>query len=126
MMMKNIFTENAPKPIGPYSQAIIAGGMVFVSGQLGLDPVSGKLKENVKEQALQACQNLKSILEKAGSGLENVAKTTVFLSDMNDFATVNEVYQQFFKEPAPARSAIQVTQLPQRGLVEIEAIAFLK
>lgn len=118
-----ILTNKAPQAIGPYSQGIATEELVFISGQLGLDPETGDLKNALEEQILQAFQNLKMILNKAGSSLENVVKTTIFLKDMNDFSTVNEVYGKFFIEPFPARSVIQVCQLPKQGLIEIEAIA---
>ena len=123
MSKKQISTENAPGAIGPYSQAIATGNWVYTSGQLGLHPETGELAEGVQEQARQALNNVKAILEEAGASLEHVVKTTVFLKDMNDFAAVNEVYSTFFTEPYPARSAIEVARLPKDGLVEIEAVA---
>ncbi|MBP7096554.1 MAG: RidA family protein [Spirochaetia bacterium] len=119
-----VASERAPKAIGPYSQAIKAGGFVFCSGQLGLDPASGDLVPGgVKAQAEQALRNLKAVLAAAGSSPEKVVKTTIFLADMADFATVNEVYGLAFSQPHPARSTIAVAGLPKAGLVEIEAIA---
>ncbi|MBN1241710.1 MAG: RidA family protein [Spirochaetales bacterium] len=119
-----VATERAPKAIGPYSQAVKAGGLVFCSGQLGLDPASGDLVSGgVKPQAEQALRNLKAVLHAAGSSIEKVVKTTIFLADMADFATVNEVYGGVFTQPHPARSTFAVAGLPKAGLVEIEAIA---
>lgn len=126
MNKKIVATNKAPQAIGPYSQAVVAGEMVYTSGQLGLDPITMELKETVEEQAHQACKNLIEVLEEAGSGIENVIKTTVFLDDINDFIKVNEVYAQYFKEPYPARSAVQVGKLPKLAKVEIEVIAALK
>lgn len=118
-----ISTTSAPGAIGPYSQAVQIGDFVFASGQLGLIPETGELAEGIEGQTLQALRNVGSILEAAGSGLDKVVKTTVFLQDMNDFAKVNEIYGSFFSEPFPARSAVQVARLPKDGLVEIEVIA---
>ncbi|MDQ0196311.1 RidA family protein [Paenibacillus wynnii] len=123
MSKKQISTTNAPGAIGPYSQAITAGNWVYTSGQLGMNPETGDLAEGVQEQARQALNNLKAILEEAGASLDHVVKTTVFLKDMNDFVAVNEVYSTFFTEPYPARSAVEVARLPKDGLVEIEAVA---
>ena len=123
--MKPIQTEKAPAAIGPYSQAIDSGaGLVFVSGQLPIDPATGAFPEGgVQEQTRQSLTNAKAILEAAGIGLQNVVKTTVFLADMGDFAAMNEVYAQFFSAPFPARSAVAVKTLPKGALVEIECIA---
>ena len=122
--MKAINTEKAPKAIGPYSQAIEAGGMVFVSGQLPIDPATGVFAEGgVKEQTRQSLTNAKHILEEAGTDLAHVVKTTVFLSDMNNFAAMNEIYAEFFNTPFPARSAVAVKTLPKNALVEVECIA---
>jgi 2-iminobutanoate/2-iminopropanoate deaminase len=123
--MKPIQTEKAPAAIGPYSQAIDSGaGLIFVSGQLPIDPATGAFPEGgVQEQTRQSLTNAKAILEAAGIGLHNVVKTTVFLADMGDFAAMNEVYAQFFSAPFPARSAVAVKTLPKGALVEIECIA---
>ncbi|MEK5479835.1 RidA family protein [Paenibacillus sp. FSL R5-0407] len=118
-----ISTTSAPGAIGPYSQAVQIGDFVFTSGQLGLIPETGELAEGIEGQTLQALRNVGAILEAAGSGLDKVVKTTVFLQDMNDFAKVNDIYGSFFSEPFPARSAVQVARLPKDGLVEIEVIA---
>lgn len=123
--MKPIQTPKAPAAIGPYSQAIDSGaGLVFLSGQLPIDPATGAFPEGgVNEQTRQSILNAKAILEEAGLGLKNVVKTTVFLSDMGDFAAMNEVYAEFFSAPFPARSAVAVKTLPKGALVEIECIA---
>jgi 2-iminobutanoate/2-iminopropanoate deaminase len=119
-----VATDRAPAAVGPYSQGIRAGDLVFTAGQLGMDPATGQLVEGgVEAQARQALTNLKGVLEAAGSGLERVVKVTVFMQDMNDFKAVNGVYAQFFTQDPPARSAVQVAALPLGGLVEIEAIA---
>ena len=123
-MKKVISTSKAPAAIGPYSQAIQVGNLVFASGQIPIDPATGSFVEGgVKEQARQSLTNVKAILEEAGLTLDNVVKTTVFLADMNDFADVNVVYAEFFAEPYPARSAVAVKTLPKGALVEIEVIA---
>lgn len=126
MSKQTISTDRAPGALGPYSQAIDTGLFIFASGQLGLDPVSGELAEGVQEQARVALQNVTAVLDAAGSSLDQVVKTTVFLQDMNDFVAMNEIYGQFFKEPYPARSAVQVARLPKDALVEIEVIALKK
>lgn len=122
--MKAISTKNAPAAIGPYSQAIETGGMIFASGQLPIDPNTGAFPEGgIKEQTRQSILNAKAILEEAGCSLSNVVKTTVLLSDIADFAGMNEVYASFFSEPFPARSAFAVRDLPKGALIEIEMIA---
>ena len=122
--MKVVNTNKAPKAIGSYSQAIEANGLIITSGQLPIDPATGEFAPGgIKEQTRQSLTNAKAILEEAGIGLGNVMKTTVFLSDMNDFAAMNEVYAEFFSEPFPARSAIAVKTLPKNALVEVECIA---
>ena len=122
--MKVINTNKAPKAIGPYSQAIEANGLVITSGQLPIDPATGEFAPGgIKEQTRQSLTNAKAILEEAGISMANVMKTTVFLSDMNNFADMNEVYAEFFSEPFPARSAIAVKTLPKNALVEVECIA---
>lgn len=123
-MNKAINTEKAPKAIGPYSQAIEAGGMVFASGQLPIDPLTGEFAVGgIKEQTRQSLTNAKHILEEAGTDLAHVVKTTVFLSDMANFGAMNEVYAEFFHAPFPARSAVAVKTLPKEALVEVECIA---
>lgn len=122
--MNAISTTNAPAAIGPYSQAIAVGELVFVSGQLPIDPATGAFAEGgIKELTRQSLTNMKAILEEAGTSMANVVKTTVFLADMNDFAAMNEVYAEFFAAPFPARSAVAVKTLPKGALVEIECIA---
>ena len=122
--MKAISTKNAPAAIGPYSQAIEAGGMVFASGQLPINPATGAFPEGgIKEQTRQSILNAEAILKEAGCSLANVVKTTVLLADIADFAAMNEVYASFFSEPFPARSAFAVRDLPKGALVEIELIA---
>ena len=119
-----IATTNAPGAIGPYSQAIKVNGFIFVSGQIGLAPTTGELVDGgVEEQSRQALTNVKNVLAAAGSNLEKVVKTTVFLKDINDFAALNAVYGEFFGADCPARSAVQVAALPKNALVEIEVIA---
>ena len=122
---KNIIsTSNAPAAIGPYSQAIDLGNMVITSGQLPIDPATGAFPEGIKEQTRQSLTNVKAILEAAGLTMDAVVKTTVFLSDMNNFGAMNEVYATFFSEGNyPARSAVEVARLPKDALVEIEVIA---
>ena len=124
-MKQRINTEKAPAASGPYSQAIDSGhGLVFVSGQLPIDPETGAFPEGgVKEQTFQSLKNAEAILKAAGLSLDNVDKTTVFLADMGDFADMNSVYAQFFNEPYPARSAVAVKTLPKNALVEVECIA---
>ena len=124
-MKQRINTDNAPAAIGPYSQAIDSGtGLIFVSGQLPIDPATGAFPEGgIQEQTRQSLTNAKAILEAAGLSLANVVKTTVFLADMGDFAAMNEIYAQFFSEPFPARSAVAVKTLPKNALVEVECIA---
>ena len=122
--MNAISTTKAPAAIGPYSQAIKVGELVFVSGQLPIDPATGAFAEGgIKELTRQSLTNMKAILEEAGTSMANVVKTTVFLADMNDFAAMNEVYAEFFAAPFPARSAVAVKTLPKGALVEIECIA---
>jgi 2-iminobutanoate/2-iminopropanoate deaminase len=123
MTRQAISTGGAPGAIGPYSQAIRSGDMVFCSGQLGLDPISGELADGVEAQAERALRNLQSVLDAAGLGFDDVVKTTIFLADMADFAAVNAVYGTFMADPPPARSTVQVAALPKGGRVEIEAIA---
>jgi 2-iminobutanoate/2-iminopropanoate deaminase len=119
-----IKTKGAPQAIGPYSQAVLAGGFVFASGQIPLDPQTGEfVAGGVAEQTEQVLRNLSAVLEAAGTGLDRVVKTTVFLADMNDFALMNEVYGRYFNEDAPARATVQAARLPRDARVEIEAIA---
>jgi 2-iminobutanoate/2-iminopropanoate deaminase len=123
-MKEIISTENAPGAIGPYSQAIKTGGMIFCSGQIPIDPVTGEfVSSDVAEQTEQVLKNLEAVLKAAGSGLDKVVKTTVFLADMGDFAAMNEVYGRYFDENKPARATVQAAALPRDARVEIECIA---
>ena len=122
--MKVISTKKAPAAIGPYSQAIRVGNLVYTSGQIPIDPATGAFVEGgIKEQTRQSLTNVKAVLEEAGLGMSNVVKTTVFMADMQDFADMNAVYAEFFSEPYPARSAVAVKTLPKGALVEIEVVA---
>lgn len=124
--MKDIHTPKAPAAIGPYSQAIKAGNLIYTSGQIPIDPTTGLFAEGgIKEQTRQSLRNVQAILEEAGLTMGNVVKTTVFMADMNDFADMNAVYAEFFSEPYPARSAVAVKTLPKGALVEIEVVAEL-
>lgn len=124
--MKKLHSDKAPKALGPYSQAIVAGGLVFASGQVPIDPATDNFVEGgIKEQTKQSLTNVSNVLAEAGIDLSHVVKTTVFLSDMDNFAAMNEVYATFFSEPYPARSAVAVKTLPKGALVEIEVIAEL-
>ena len=122
--MKALSTTAAPAAIGPYSQAIMAGDTVYVSGQLPINPSTGEFAEGgIKEQARQSLNNIKNILAEAGMTMQQVVKVTVLMTDMSDFAAVNEVYAEFFSAPYPARSAVAVAALPKGGAIEIEAVA---
>ncbi len=124
--MIKVHTDKAPAAIGPYSQAMVVGNLVYTSGQIPLDPVSGEMVgETVTEQAHQVCKNMNAVLEEAGSSLENVVKTTCFLADMADFASFNAVYAEYFTGH-PARSCVAVKTLPKGALVEVEAVAEIK
>ncbi|AFS78978.1 endoribonuclease L-PSP [Gottschalkia acidurici 9a] len=126
MANKVISTEKAPQAIGPYSQGMVAGNMIYTSGQLGLDPSTGEIvKTSIQDEARQSLQNVKAVLEEAGASLSDVVKTTVFVKDLNQFALINEVYSEFFSENKPARSCVEVARLPKDGNIEIEAIAIL-
>ncbi len=122
-MERVIETSDAPAAIGPYSQAIQFNGMIITSGQLPIDPETGDMPEEAKSQARQSLENVKAILEAAGSSMSKVRKTTIFIKDMNDFTDINEVYKQYFTLPFPARSCIEVARLPKDAKVEIEVIA---
>ncbi|MBQ9550147.1 MAG: RidA family protein [Lachnospiraceae bacterium] len=125
-MNQTVHTDNAPKAIGPYSQAIKAGNTVYVSGQLPVDPATGEFAgDDIKTQTKQSLTNIENILKAAGGGMGDVVKTTVLLSDIGDFGAMNEVYAEFFKEPFPARAAFQVAAIPKGAKVEIEAVAVL-
>jgi len=123
-MHKAIHTRKAPAAIGPYSQAIDAGTFIFTSGQIPIEPSTGQvINGGIKEQTARVLENLKSVLEAAGSGMDKVVKTTVFMKDLSNFAAMNEVYQKYFSEPYPARSCVEVNRLPRDVLIEIEAVA---
>lgn len=121
----SVKTPKAPAPIGPYNQAIQVGNFVFCSGQLGMHPETGALEGSVEQQARRAIENIQAILIAAGSHLDQIVKTTIFLKNMGDFTKVNEVYGEFFKNTPPARSTIEVARLPKDALVEIEVTAFV-
>ena len=123
MTKEVINTNNAPEAIGPYSQGVIVGDFVYTSGQIPLNPVTGELVTDIKLATKQSMENIKAILEEAGSSLNNVVKTSIFLKDLNDFEAVNEVYGTYFIENKPARSCVQVAKLPKDAVIEIEAIA---
>lgn len=125
-VMKNVIaTTSAPAAIGPYSQGIQAGNLIITSGQLPIDPATGAFPEGIEAQTRQSLENCKAVLSAAGAGMANVIKTTVFLSDMNNFAAMNGVYATFFEGACPARSAVEVARLPKDALVEIECIAVI-
>ena len=122
--MKNVVkTELAPGAIGPYSQGIDLGNMIFFSGQIPLDPVTGEMLEGIEAQTKRSLENVKGLLESQGLDFSNVVKTTVFLDNMDDFAVMNGIYAQYFVEPYPARSAVEVAKLPKGALIEVEVIA---
>ena len=125
MAKEIIATTNAPGAVGPYVQAVKVTGMVYCSGQLGIDPAVGKMPEGVEAQAHCSMKNMGAILKEAGSDYSKIVKTTIFLADMNDFAKVNEIYKSYFGEEYPARSCVQVAKLPLGGLVEVECIAYV-
>ena len=125
-MRKIVATDKAPAAIGPYAQANIIGDLVITSGQIPIDPATGNLVEgDIEAQTKQEFENLKAVLEAAGSGLDKIVKTTCFMDNMNDFAKMNEVYASFFSGDYPSRSAVEVAKLPKGALIEIEAIAYL-
>ena len=125
-MKDRVQTEEAPQAIGPYSQAVKAGGLVFTSGQIPIDPATGAVIEgSIAEQTERVLNNIKAVLEAAGSSLEQVVKTTVFLADLSDFGEMNEAYGRFFAEVPPARSTVEVSRLPRDARVEIDAIALI-
>uniref|UniRef100_A0A7V3PSC9 RidA family protein n=1 Tax=candidate division WOR-3 bacterium TaxID=2052148 RepID=A0A7V3PSC9_UNCW3 len=123
-MRQVVRTENAPEPVGPYSQAVVVGNLVWTSGQIGIDPQTGKLVSGgIETETEQVLKNLVAVLAAAGSGLDRVIKTTIFITDMNEFARVNAIYARYFQEPYPARSTVQVSALPKGAAVEIEVVA---
>lgn len=123
-MKKVIFTDKAPKAIGPYSQAILAGDFVFISGQIPIDPTSGEIKFDIRDATLQILKNIESILGELSLTMDSIVKTTVFLTNIEDFKEFNETYESFFKKDPPARSTVAVKELPRGAKIEIEAIAF--
>ncbi|HEY7969329.1 MAG TPA: RidA family protein [Candidatus Limnocylindrales bacterium] len=123
MIRQAIQTNGAPAPVGPYSQAIVAGDLVFCSGQVGLDPATGELVDGLEAQAERALRNLSAVLDAAGVSWADVVKTTIFLADVGDFAAVNAIYAKVMPDPPPARSTVGVSGLPKGALVEVEAIA---
>ena len=123
--MKQISTDKAPAAIGPYSQAVISGGMLFCSGQIPIDPATGNLPDGVEAQAEQVFTNVKNLVEAAGAGMDKVVKMTVFIKNMDDFGKINEIYAKYFTEPYPARSCVEVARLPKDVLLEAEATAEL-
>ena len=123
MTNKMINSTNAPAAVGPYSHSVLAGKTQYISGQLGLDPITGEMKVTVEQQAEQALINLGAILQETEMSYDNVVKTTVFLSDMADFSKINDIYGNYFLKTLPARSCVEVSELPKNGLFEIEAIA---
>lgn len=125
MQREVIATDRAPAAVGPYSQAIRVGNLVFTAGQIGLDPATGALVEGVEEQTRQVMSNLQAVLAAAGSSLQNIIKTTIFLADLADFQTVNAIYGSYFPQQPPARSTVQVAGLPRGARIEIEAIALV-
>lgn len=125
MKKEIISSKNAPAAIGSYSQGVKIGELVFTSGQIPINPATGELVTEIRSATKQALENIKGILEEAGSSLDKVIKTTIFLKDMNDFAAMNEVYAQFFGENSPARSCVEVARLPKDAVIEIEAISTL-
>ena len=127
MSLEKVSTKNAPSAVGPYSQAMKAGDFVYVSGQLPMNPKTGEMVTgSIKDQTRQSLENAKAIIKEAGTTLENVVKTTVFLQNMNDFADMNEVYAEFFTNHKPARAAVEVAKLPLGADVEIQMVAYLK
>lgn len=124
--MKEIFTDKAPAAIGPYSQAVQAGDFLYVSGSIGINPQTGDVVDGIQNQTTQVMENLRSILLEAGAEFSQVVKFTIYLSDMDNFGTVNEIYGRYLKKPYPARATVEVSRLPKDVLVEIDAVAYLK
>lgn len=126
LKLKSIHTNNAPKAVGPYSQAVITGNLIFCSGQIGLDPKTNVLKESVENQIRQIIQNISAVLTEAKSDLNHVVKTTIYVTDMNNYSTVNKIYGEYFNDHKPARATVEVSKLPLNALVEIEVVATKK
>lgn len=125
MSLKILHTDKAPAAIGPYSQGVQAGNLVFTSGQLPLNPETGELEGDIRKATQQSLENVRNILESAGTAMDKIIKVVIFLRDMNDFAAMNEVYSTYFPTNPPARSAVQVARLPKDAIIEIEAIALV-
>jgi len=125
-MKEAFFSDNAPKPVGPYSQVVKAGQFLFLAGQIPLMPAGGLREGDVVTQARQVLDNLKAVLSAAGADMNDIVKTTIFLADLSDFETVNQVYAEYFREPYPARSTVQAAKLPKGARLEIDAIAVVK
>lgn len=125
-MKQEVKTDKAPQAIGPYSQGVQTGSLVYTSGQIPAHPASGAIAQGIEMQTRQAIENVKAVLEAAGASLSDVVKTTVFIKDMNDFAKINGIYSEYFTEPYPARSCVEVARLPKDVSIEIEAIAEIK
>lgn len=125
-MVKEIHTENAPAAIGPYSQAIEAGDFIYVSGQIPVDPATGDLVQGIEEQTHQVLKNLKAILTEAGANFSQVVKFTIYLTSIDDFATVNEIYGSYLEKPYPARATVEVSKLPKDALVEMDVVVYIK
>lgn len=126
MQPKTVHTEKAPAAVGPYSQAVKVGHFVFTSGQIGINPLTGQLRMGLEEQTHQVLANLAAVLEAAGSGMDKIIKTTIFLTDISEFSTVNSIYAESFSAEPPARSTVQVAALPLGALIEIEAVALVE
>ena len=124
-MIKKVQTTKAPSAIGPYSQAIVSGNLVFCSGQIGLDPETGNLVDGIENQTKQVMENIKAVLSAADSDLNHVVKTTIFIKNISDFATVNQIYGDYFSDHKPARSTVEVSNLPKGALIEVEVIAII-
>lgn len=122
-MKKVVSTTKAPAAIGPYSQAIEVNGMIYTSGQIPVNPATGEISDTIEGQTRQVMENVKNLLEAAGTNMENVVKTTVFIKDMNDFGKINEIYAEFFKGDCPARSCVEAARLPKDVWIEMEAVA---
>lgn len=125
-MKKAVIPSKGAKVVGPYSPGIKFGNLLFVAGQIGVDPKSGELKEGIKNQTMQTFENITAVLEEEGLDINNILKTTVYLQNMSDYAVMNEIYAKHFKEPFPARATVEVTRLPKGALIEIECIAYIK
>jgi len=127
MEKKVVFTEKAPKPIGPYSQAIIAGNLIFTAGQIPIDPATNQVVQgNIKEQTRRVLENLRAILESVGATFDDVVKVTIYMKDLNEFSAMNEVYSEYFKNSPPARTTVEVSRLPRDVRIEIDLIAIVK